>query len=774
VAALDLRTGNTASRPITSDDRAPRPDAWPLRVEYRPWSIVRAVGIFLGAGAAVVLIWMSSTVLLWLAIASVLAALFYPVLDRLKRRLPNALALIVLVLVVLGMAATVSYRGFAEVQNQTQAVQTQAADAASELEQSPRYGSVATEFALSAKVQTFFSSLPVSNSGSGDLTGAVGSVASSGSALFAVTMLALLMLIFGQTMLSAGIEQVEQPRRRYRVRALIHAAYDATSRYAWLMIGRAAAIGIGTGLISLALGFGTPTVVGLWFAILSVIPALGILLATLPIAVLLVPQSPVEALAVLLVAIAVQAVDAAVVQRRIDAASVHVGPFPTVLAVMLGFQLYGVGGVLLALAVTAFVVAALKRLTQGEDDLLTALRQQFSIEDPTVVPTSSAADEVAVAGVTVEADGQATRQVELGLRTPLIAAATLVGFLAVFVVVMSGPAVALTGLGVLFAFAVDPLVGRLERALHLRRGFAVALVCGVLAAVAIGGVVAFGPSSVEQARSFQDDLPKVVDQLADLPVVGGPLAEQQAPEKVRSWAADLPKQMGHDTSSITMAATTALQALFAGIVVFVLMITALIDGPRMVRGLQRVPSRHRLPVLQRAGALVGQSVGRYFSGSLLLAGLQAAQVLITGLALGVPLSPLLAVWAGVWNLVPQAGGAIGGSLFVLVAFTQGATTGFIAAAVFGIYLVIANNVLLPVIVGKAVDLSPVSTMVATIGGFTVGGIIGAMVAVPILGAGKAIYAELKPDRAARRRASRDRSRGRVRATTQRMRERATG
>ncbi len=771
---LDLRT---APAPISDDDQVragpPGPDAWPLRVEYRPWSIVRAVGIFLGAGAAVVLVWLSSTVLVWLAIASALAALFYPALERLKRHLPNALALIVLTLVVLGVAAAVSYRGFAEVQSQTQDLQGRAAAAAQELEASPRYGSVATEFDVTAKVDSLFDALPVVSSGE-DLTGAVGSVASGGSALFAVTTLALLMLIFGQSMVTAGIEQVEQPRRRRRLRALIHAAYDATSRYTWLMIVRALVIGVVAGLTSLALGFGTPTVVGLWFAALSVIPLLGIVLATIPLAIGIVPQSAGAALAMIVIALVVQAIDAVLVQTRIDAASVRVGPFPTVLAVMLGSQLYGVGGVLIALALTVFGAAALQRLLATDEDLLSALRRLFSIEEPAVVPSSPAADEVAVAGVTVEEDGQATRDVELGLRTPLIAAATLVGFLALFVVVMSGPTVALTGLAVLFAFAVDPLVVRIQRRLRLPRGFAVALVCGVFATLTIGGVVAFGPSSVEQARSFQDDLPAVVDQLADLPVVGGVLAEQHAPDKVRSWAADLPKQMGHDTSTITSAAATALQAILAGIVVFVVMITALIDGPRLVRGLQRVPSRHRLPLLQRAGTLVGQSVGRYFSGSLLLAGLQAVQVLITGLALGVPLSPLLAVWAGVWNLVPQAGGAIGGSLFVLVAFTQGATTGLVAAAIFGIYLVIANNVLLPVIIGKAVDLSPVSTMVATIGGFTVGGIIGAMVAVPVFGAGKAIYAELKPDRAARRRAARRRPPGRVETARQRVRERAAG
>jgi predicted PurR-regulated permease PerM len=125
-------------------------------------------------------------------------------------------------------------------------------------------------------------------------------------------------------------------------------------------------------------------------------------------------------------------------------------------------------------------------------------------------------------------------------------------------------------------------------------------------------------------------------------------------------------------------------------------------------------------------------------------------VLITGLALGVPLSPLLALWAAVWSLVPQIGGAIGGITFVAVALTQGVTEALVAGAVFMVYLVFANNVLLPVIIGRAVDISALSTMAATIVGFTLGGIVGAMVAVPLVGAGKAMVVELRNPGASRR------------------------
>ena len=53
----------------------------------------------------------------------------------------------------------------------------------------------------------------------------------------------------------------------------------------------------------------------------------------------------------------------------------------------------------------------------------------------------------------------------------------------------------------------------------------------------------------------------------------------------------------------------------------------------------------------------------------------------------------------------------------------------------------------PVIVGRAVKLSPPATMIAALIGVSAGGVVGALFAVPILGASKAIYLALRDERA---------------------------
>lgn len=350
----------------------------------------------------------------------------------------------------------------------------------------------------------------------------------------------------------------------------------------------------------------------------------------------------------------------------------------------------------------------------------------------------------ATAAAETRARASVTQVVDLDANSVIVAVLAVVGLVAIIAIARSGFTTTLVGLGALFAFALDPVVVRTQERFRMRRGFAVAILVGATLLVVGGTVAILGPQTVEQARSFQDDLPRVVNDLGTLPVAGPRLVENRVPENIQRWAAKLPKQLAGDTSQITNAAETVTAVLLNALAVALIMVALLVDGPYLVGGLQRLIPPNRRATAHRLGAILGRVIGRYFAGSLLLATMQGVQVLITGIVLGVPLSPLLAVWAAVWNMVPQIGGAIGGIMFVLVAFTQGATTGVIAAVVFMVYLTFANNALLPVILGRAVDISPLTTMVATIGGFSVAGVVGAMVAVPILGAGKAMYFELRP------------------------------
>jgi predicted PurR-regulated permease PerM len=366
---------------------------------------------------------------------------------------------------------------------------------------------------------------------------------------------------------------------------------------------------------------------------------------------------------------------------------------------------------------------------------------------PTPDPETAGPDDADTqAGASGASPADGTMLVELDWRTVVTFLVAGLAVLAVASVARSVPRT-LTWLviGGLLALALDPVVGRLAERLGDRRRAAVGVVLAVmvLGVVVIG--VLLGPETIRQARSLQSDIPDVAEQLTDLPFVGDRLAEEDAPAKVEDWIDGLPDRLAGNSTAVEGAARSTASGLLAGFVTLLFTVTLLLDGQRLVRGVRRlVPPADRVRA-DRIGRLLYEIIGRYFAGSVLVAVLHGLYVLVLGLILGVPLAPLLALWAMVFNLVPQIGGAIAGIPFVLLAVTQGLVIGIIALVLFVLYLNLENHVITPIVVGRALDLSPLATMVGAIVGVSVAGVPGALVAVPLMGASKAVYREVRPD-----------------------------
>jgi predicted PurR-regulated permease PerM len=311
--------------------------------------------------------------------------------------------------------------------------------------------------------------------------------------------------------------------------------------------------------------------------------------------------------------------------------------------------------------------------------------------------------------------------------------------------------------------------------LNLRRSIAVGVVLTGFLGIIAGLVLLLGPPVVEQARDFQRELPQVLTRLEDLPFVGDDIKANDVPAKIEDWIDELPARLGENPSRVADAGQSVLSGVLATLAIVLITVTLLLDGSRVVRGLRRAIPYTRRAFVDRVGETFYQIVGRYFAGSLLVAMLAGTGVLIMGVILGLPLTPVAAVWTMSTNLIPQIGGFLGGSLFVLLGLTKGPTTAVICVAYFLAYQQLENHVLQPVVVGEAVDLSPPATMLAALIGASAAGVPGALLATPLVGVIKAIYLEVRDPGRARREAARRHTRGprRLRAALmRRVRRRA--
>lgn len=292
--------------------------------------------------------------------------------------------------------------------------------------------------------------------------------------------------------------------------------------------------------------------------------------------------------------------------------------------------------------------------------------------------------------------------------------------------------------GVVIALALDPVVARVRGRLGgSSRGIAVAIVGTGLGLALLGVLLVLGPAAIEQASSLRDDLPATIEDAYSWPVVGDRIERANAAERVDEAIDRLPAQL--DDEQITRFAEDLLGGLLTTLVVLITAVAVMLDGEANVNRVRALFTGARRERIDAVGRVVYRTFGNYFAGSLFVAILNGLVVLTLALALGIPLAPLAGLWSALTNLIPQIGGFLGGSFLVVLALTEGPLTAAVALVLFLVYQNFENNVIQPAVVGRAVDLTPPTTMLAALIGGAVAGVPGALIATPIVGAAKVLY-----------------------------------
>lgn len=145
-----------------------------------------------------------------------------------------------------------------------------------------------------------------------------------------------------------------------------------------------------------------------------------------------------------------------------------------------------------------------------------------------------------------------------------------------------------------------------------------------------------------------------------------------------------------------------------------------------------VPERHRAG-FDRSGNATWEVLTRYVRGTTLVAAVDAVGIGIGMVVLGVPLAASLTLIVFVAAYVPIVGAFVSGALAVGVTLV---TVGPVSALVlFGVVLLVQQlegNLLQPLVMGRALRLHPVAIVIAVAVGALVEGVLGAIVAVPLV------------------------------------------
>jgi predicted PurR-regulated permease PerM len=195
---------------------------------------------------------------------------------------------------------------------------------------------------------------------------------------------------------------------------------------------------------------------------------------------------------------------------------------------------------------------------------------------------------------------------------------------------------------------------------------------------------------------------------------------------------------------IAVIGETALQAILVLIVTFYF----LVDGHHFRDWLVAIlPGDHQartLTILDR----IHEVLGKWLRGQLLLIALVAGVVyILLGPILHIPYALAIGVVTGVLEIIPLVGPLIATAIAATDAFASGgASLAGIVVLVFFIVRQVEDQVVMPVVIGRAVHLHPVVTIFAVLVGLSTFGVLGGLLGVPVAAAINVIFHELYGDR----------------------------
>jgi predicted PurR-regulated permease PerM len=300
------------------------------------------------------------------------------------------------------------------------------------------------------------------------------------------------------------------------------------------------------------------------------------------------------------------------------------------------------------------------------------------------------------------------------------------------------------------AYAFTPVVAAVERRTGASDGLVVVVLYLVALALIAAGLALVGSRLLAElqllASSGPDAIATLLRQVAggEVLVIGG--AQVSVADLARQLQASIASALESPSGAIhfaTQVVEVSLQAVLTLIVTFYF----LLDGVRLRDAGLRFLSPASRERTMLVGGRIHEVLGRWLRGTLFLIAIVALAVyVILGPILHVPYALALALLAGVLEIIPLVGPIAAAAIAAVVAFSAGGSG--LAVTVIVVYFVlrqIEDQLVAPIVIGRAVHLHPVVTIFAVLVGISAWGVLGGLLAVPFAAALNVTLRELYPE-----------------------------
>lgn len=242
------------------------------------------------------------------------------------------------------------------------------------------------------------------------------------------------------------------------------------------------------------------------------------------------------------------------------------------------------------------------------------------------------------------------------------------------------------------------------------------------------------PPSARQVRSLFSSAPNIVSEVKSQDSAIGAFVRDN---NLESLVSDLSGELSGLAKKSGSTAISTVTAVGSGLVSLLVLLTMtfmmLVEGPRWLKQTSELLSPEKKVYAARISREMYGVVRGFVNGQVLLALVAAFMILPIMLIMNVPYAGALAVVVFVCGLIPMIGHFIGATIVTTVALFTSPLAAVVVLAYYILYQQIENYVVQPRIQANTTNLSPLLVFVALTIGVSLNGIVGGIVAIPVMG-----------------------------------------
>lgn len=329
--------------------------------------------------------------------------------------------------------------------------------------------------------------------------------------------------------------------------------------------------------------------------------------------------------------------------------------------------------------------------------------------------------------------------VNVSVRSYLRAAALISGlFLAYFFIRAAWHPLLLICIAFFLALALNSPVHALSRRLPGKSKGSRALATSLsflIVVVLLGAFLAMlVPPLVKQTNSFIKEAPTLVkDFRSQDSSIGRFIRSNHLEAQINSLSSQLTIKSKDVGGTVFVTAQKVGSSVFATLTILVLTFMMLVEGPRWLKiGYAILPDDYH-ETTKRLTSDMYEVVRGYVNGQVLLAFIAAVLIAPALLVLHVSYPAALFVIIFICALIPLVGHTLGAIIVTTVALFQSPLTAIIILGYYILYVQFENIIIQPRIQANKTNISPLLVFSSVIIGVSIGGLFGALVAIPVAG-----------------------------------------